>query len=122
MKVSPISGEESFNFESVQSTVDNESQSFKIPVKLCVKSKKVMVQGTPDCQNLFMRHFKDISVHQEMKVPLNLDKSHLASTNRVVNDVLVQPPIQLSQHTNSMSIQSSSVPKSGNPTIIVGGK
>ena len=44
-------------------------QSFKIPVKLYLKSKKIMVQGTPDCQNLFMRHFKDILVHQEMKGP-----------------------------------------------------
>ena len=89
LKVSPISGVESLNFESVQSTSDNKSQFFKIPVKLYLKSKKTMVQGTLDCQNLFMRHFKDILVHQEMKGPLIniLDKSHLASTNRVVNDV-----------------------------------
>ena len=121
LKVSSISGGESLNFESVQSTSDNKSQSFKIPVKLYLKSKKIMVQGTPDCQNLFMRHFKDILVHQEMKGPLIniLDKSHLASTNRVVNDVLAQPPIQLSQHTESMSIQSSSAPKSGDPTTHV---
>ena len=122
LKVLPISGEESLNVESVQSTCapDNKSQSFTIPVKLYVKSKKMMVQGTPDCRNHFMRHFKDISVHQEMKVLLNLDKSHQASTNRVVNDVLVQP--QLSQHTTSMSIQSSSAPESGNPVIVVDGK
>ena len=122
LKVSLISGGESLNFESVQSTSDNKSQSFKIPVKLYVKSKKIMVQGTLDCQNLFMRHFKDISVHQEMKEPLILDKSHLASTDSVVNDVLAQPPTQLSLHTDSMSIQSSTAPKSRNPTTYVNKK
>ena len=119
LKVSSISGGESLTFESVQSTSDNRSQSFKIPVKLYVKSKKIMVQGTPYCRNLFIRHFKDISVDQELKGPLILDKSHLASTNSVVNDELAQPPLQLSQHTDSMLIQSLSAPKSGNPTTHV---
>ena len=87
-----------------------------------MKIKKIMVQGTLDCQNLFMRHFKDISLHQELKGPLILDKSHLASTNSVVNDVLAQPPTQLSQHTDSMSIQSSTAPKSRNPTTYINKK
>ena len=54
-KISTVSGGESINFESIQHT-ENKTQAFKIPVKL---NRKVMVQGTPDCQAFFIKHFKD---------------------------------------------------------------
>ena len=57
-KISTVSGGESINFESIQHT-ENKTQAFKIPVKLCTRNRKVMVQGTPDCQAFFIKHFKD---------------------------------------------------------------
>ena len=57
-KISTVSGGETINFESIQHT-ENKTQAFKIPVKLYMRSRKVMVQGTPGCQAFYIKHFKD---------------------------------------------------------------
>ena len=59
LKISPVSGGECLNFESFQAGSDVKSQTFKIPIKLYTRNKKIMVQGTPDCQILFMKYFKE---------------------------------------------------------------
>ena len=64
-KISIVNGGESINFESIQHT-ENKSSMFKIPVKLYTRCKKVMVQGTPDCQSFFIKQFKNI---QNQKLP-----------------------------------------------------
>ena len=61
LKISPVNGGESLNFESFQAGSDVESQTFKIPIKLYTRNKKIMVQGTPDCQILFMKYVKEFS-------------------------------------------------------------
>ena len=64
-KISIVNGGESINFESIQHT-ENKSSMFKIPVKLYTRCKKVMVQGTPDCQSFFIKQFRNI---QNQKLP-----------------------------------------------------
>ena len=58
LKISPVNGGESLNLESFQASSDVKSQTFKIPIKLYTRNKKIMVQGTPDCQILFMKNFE----------------------------------------------------------------
>ena len=62
LKISPVNGGESLNFESFQVGSGVKSQTFKIPIKLYTRNKKIMVQGTPDCQILFMKYFREFSV------------------------------------------------------------
>ena len=66
-KISIVNGGESINFESIQHT-ENKSSMFKIPVKLYTRYKKVMVQGTPDCQSFFIKQFKNIQNQKLQKV------------------------------------------------------
>ena len=61
LKISPVNGGESLNFESFQAGSDVKTRTFKIPIKLFTRNKQIMVQGTPDCQILFMKYFKEFS-------------------------------------------------------------
>ena len=63
-KISTISGGESINFESTVQT-ENKSVGFRIPVKLYIRNRKLIVQGTPDCQTFFIKHFRDLNNKSE---------------------------------------------------------
>ena len=63
-KISTISGGESINFESTVQTKNN-GVAFRIPVKLYIRNRKPMVQGTPDCQTFFIKHFRDLNNKSE---------------------------------------------------------
>ena len=52
-------GGESLNFQSLK---------VKITIKLYGKNKKLMVQGTPDAQDFFIKHYKEFIFEEEVNV------------------------------------------------------
>ena len=85
----PERGGESLNFESFQAGSDVKSQTFKIPIKLYTRNKKIIVQGTPDCQILFMKYFKEFSAFGH-STPLKTKKVEL-----------LQPETKISEDANT---------------------
>ena len=109
-KISTISGEESINFESTVQT-ENKSVAFRIPVKLYIRNRKLMVQGTPDCQTFFIKHFRDLNNKSE---PDESRKNTISEEQKPdkVQDSLLKPTLpQKSLSSSRLDIPSSTLPR-----------
>ena len=109
LKISTISGGESINFESTVQT-ENKSVAFRIPVKLYIRNKKLMVQGTPDSQTFFIKHFRDLNNKSE---PDESRKNTISEEQKPdkVQDSLAKPTLSLKPLSSSrLDIPSSTLP------------
>ena len=107
-KISTISGGESINFESTVQT-ENKSVAFRIPVNLYIRNRKLMVQGMPDCQTFFIKHFRDLNNKSE---PDESRKNAISEEQKPdkVQDSLPKPTLpQKSLSSSRLDISSSTL-------------
>ena len=115
-KISSISGGENLNFESIC-----QSQSFKIPVKFYTRKRKIMVQGTPDCQSFFIKHFQSMQAVVNANNASNSDQMSDKSTHPkepVDNSIPIALPKPVMTNSSTPNDIPESTCKNSSPKIL----